>query len=97
MKRVCLAMLTVGLLVIPCIANALDANDSDLLLYLAFDGNTDDSSNQGNDGELVGEAEFVRQGAATEHLAELVRPPRPRLADDVGGVRREPAGVLPLE
>lgn len=39
----------------------------------------------------------MRQGAATEHLAQLVRPPRPRFADDVGGVRRQPAGVLPLE
>ena len=39
----------------------------------------------------------MRQRALAEHLAQLVRPPRPGLGDDVGGMRGEAAGVLPLE
>ncbi len=45
----------------------------------------------------VGEAEGVGEGAPAEHLAQLMGPPRPRLADDVHGVRGEPLGVRPLE
>ena len=52
-----------GLLVIPCIANALSPKDDDLLLYLPFNegkGNTvQDLSKNGNDGEIVGTVKWV--------------------------------------
>ena len=38
---------------------ALRSDDDDLLLFLPFNGDTNDLSKHGNDGELVGKAEFV--------------------------------------
>lgn len=64
MKRVFLSILIVGLLVMPCIANAvLSMKDDDLLLYLPCnDGKGDtvtDFSKNGNDGEIVGTVKRV--------------------------------------
>lgn len=63
MKRTFLSILVVGLLVMPCIANALDVKDNDLLLYFSCNegkGTTvEDSSPHGNDGEIVGDADWV--------------------------------------
>lgn len=59
MKCVYLVVVLAVLLVVPCISKALDMNDGDLLLYLPFEDDTDDSSKQGNHGELVGKADFV--------------------------------------
>jgi hypothetical protein len=57
MKRVFLSLLVMGLLALPCIANALNVNDADLLLYFNCNegaGTTvADSSPHGNDGEIV--------------------------------------------
>lgn len=59
MKRVILAIALVSLFVIPYLANAkLNIEDKDLLLYLPFNGDTDDFSVNGNHGELVGNADF---------------------------------------
>ena len=48
---------------------------------------------------LVGvrEAERVRNRAALEHVAQLIGAPRPGVADDVDGVRRDPLRPRPLE
>jgi hypothetical protein len=59
MKCVFTSISLISLLLMPCIVNALDVNDDDLLLYLPFNGDTDDYSKHGNHGELVGTAEFV--------------------------------------
>jgi len=63
MKRVFLSLLVMGLLVLPCITNALDIDDDDLLLYLTCDegaGNTvADSSPHGNDAEIVDTVDWV--------------------------------------
>jgi hypothetical protein len=63
MKRMFLSILVIGLLVIPCIANALSPKDDDLLLYLPCNegkGNTvQDLSKNGNDGEIVGTVKWV--------------------------------------
>jgi hypothetical protein len=72
MKRMFLSILVIGLLVIPCIANALSPKDDDLLLYLACNdgkGNTvTDLSPNGNDGEIVGKVDWVdgKYGKALE-------------------------------
>jgi len=62
MKRT-FCILVIGLLVMPCIANALSPTDPDLLLYLSCNegsGNTvADSSPNGNDGEIVGTVDWV--------------------------------------
>ena len=63
MKRVFLILVVMGLLVLPCITNALDIDDDDLLLYLTCDegaGNTvADSSPHGNDAEIVDTVDWV--------------------------------------
>ncbi len=68
MKLTLMRILVVSLFVMPCIANALDLNDDDLLLYLPFDDDTEDRSKHGNHGEIVGDAEFVegKYGQALE-------------------------------
>ena len=62
MKRL-LGILVISLLVMPCIANALDIKDEELLLYLPLDkkdGNTArDYSPHGKDGEIVGPIDLV--------------------------------------
>jgi hypothetical protein len=64
MKQMFVAILAIGLLVvIPCIANALNMKDADLLLYFPCNegkGNTvEDFSQNGNDGEIVGSVDWV--------------------------------------
>ncbi len=59
MKYAYLVVVLAALLAVPCISEALDMNDPDLLLYLPFEDDTDDSSKLGNHGELVGKADFV--------------------------------------
>ena len=59
MKYMFLSMSLIGLLVIPCVANALDTDDDDLLLYLPFNGDVQDYSKHGNHGEIVGTTTFV--------------------------------------
>jgi len=55
-----LSILVIGLLVMPCIANALDIKDEELLLYLPFDKKeATDYSPHGNDGEIVGSVDLV--------------------------------------
>ena len=58
-----LSILVIGLLVVPCIANALDIKDKELLLYLPFDAKKGDTakdySPQGNDGVIVGDVKLV--------------------------------------
>ena len=72
MKRMFLSILVIGLLMIPCIANALSTKDDDLLLYLPCnEGKGDtvkDLSKNGNDGEIVGEVDWVdgKYGKALE-------------------------------
>jgi len=72
MKRVFLSLLVVGLLALPCIANALDIKDPDLLLYLNCDegaGTTvADSSPHGNDAGIVDTVDWVdgKYGKALE-------------------------------
>jgi len=59
MKRL-LSILVIGLLVMPCIANALDIKDEELLLYLPFDKKeAKDYSPHGNDGVIVGSVDLV--------------------------------------
>jgi len=58
MKRIFLSVLVLSLFVIPCIVNALDMDDPELLLYLPFDDDTDDYSTFGRHGEIVGNADF---------------------------------------
>ena len=55
------------------------------------------SASSGGSLGRVGEREAVRERAALEHGAELVRPPRPRVADDADGVRRDALALRPLE
>ena len=71
MKSAYLCMFVLGLFVITCVANGLDINDPDLLLYLPFNGDTDDFSVNGNNGELVGNADFGegQHGEALEFSA----------------------------
>jgi hypothetical protein len=59
MERMFLIVLLVSLFVIPCVVNALDMDDPELLLYLPFDDDTDDYSTYGRHGVLVGTADFV--------------------------------------
>jgi hypothetical protein len=59
MKCMLLSLLVLSLLVIPCITDALDIDDDDLLLYLPLNGDTEDLSKYGNHGEIVGSADFV--------------------------------------
>jgi hypothetical protein len=71
MKRVFWSLLVMGLLVLPCIANALGIDD-DLLLYFPCNegaGKTvGDSSPHGNNGEIVGTVNWVdgKYGKALE-------------------------------
>ena len=62
MKRT-FCILAIAILVMPCIANALSPKDPDLLLYFSCNegsGTTvGDSSPHGNDGEIVGTADWV--------------------------------------
>jgi hypothetical protein len=62
------ALVVIILLMMPCFANALDIDDDGLLLYLPFNGDTEDYSKHGNHGELVGKADFVegKHGEALE-------------------------------
>ena len=71
MKCVYLVVLLAALLVVPCVSKALDMDDDDLLLFLPFEDNVDDSSKQGNHGEIVGSADFVdgKLGKALEFSA----------------------------
>jgi len=59
MKRMFLIVLLVSLFAIPCVVNALDISDPELLLYLPFDDDTDDYSTYGRHGVIVGTANFV--------------------------------------
>lgn len=63
MKQMFVGILVIGLLVIPCIANALNMKDDDLLLYFPCnEGKGDtvkDFSKNGNDGEIVGTVKWV--------------------------------------
>jgi hypothetical protein len=63
MKRMFLSVLLISLLVIPCVSNALDTKDDDLLLFFPCNegkGNTvKDFSKHGNDGEIVGTVKWV--------------------------------------
>lgn len=59
MKRMLFSsVLVLSLFVIPCITNALDMDDPELLLYLPFDDDTDDYSTFGRHGVIVGNADF---------------------------------------
>jgi len=59
MKRMFLIVLLVSLFVVPCVVNALDMDDPELLLYLPFDDDTDDYSTHLRNGVIVGTADFV--------------------------------------
>jgi len=69
MKRIFSVVLLANLFVISHLANAdISLKDEDLLLYLPFNGDTEDLSKNGNHGELVGSADFV-EGKYGEALA----------------------------
>jgi hypothetical protein len=59
-KRIFLYALIAILFAVSNLADAgLSMKDDDLLLYLSFNGDTDDFSNKGNHGEIVGSVDFV--------------------------------------
>lgn len=59
MKNIYLIMSVIVLISLPFIADAsLSIKDKDLLLYLPFNGDTDDYSPYGNHGQIVGTAKF---------------------------------------
>lgn len=63
MKRIFLCALIVGLFAISNLANAvLNVKDDDLLLYLPFNGDTDDLSNKANHGEIAGNLDYTDEG-----------------------------------
>ena len=69
MRRIISTILLASLFVIPCLTNAdISLKDDDLLLYLPFNGDTEDYSKNENHGELVGSADFV-EGKYGEALA----------------------------
>lgn len=58
MKRIFFSVLVLSMFVIPCVVNALDMDDPELLLYLPFDDDTDDYSTYERHGVIVGNADF---------------------------------------
>ncbi len=69
MKRILSVVLLANLFAVSHLANAdISLKDEDLLLYLPFNGDTEDLSKNGNHGELVGSADFVegKYGEALE-------------------------------
>ena len=69
MRRIISTIFLASLFVIPCLTNAdISLKDDDLLLYLPFNGDTEDYSKNENHGELVGSADFV-EGKYGEALA----------------------------
>ena len=64
MLRIILSsLIMLGLAMIPFYANAFNTKDEELMLYFSFDGDegntVEDLSQHGNDGEIVGTADFV--------------------------------------
>ena len=53
MKRMTL-MLTLSVILLLCVNLGIAAEDADLVAYYPFDGNSEDSSGNGNNGEIIG-------------------------------------------
>ena len=63
MRRIFLCVLIVGLFMVSNLADAaLSKDDDGLLLYLPFNGDTDDMSNKGNHGVIAGNLDFIDEG-----------------------------------
>lgn len=71
MKPLFKSVLVASVLLMPCIVNALDLNDPDLLLYLPFNDDVEDLSENAMVAEIVGNADFVegKHGQALEFTA----------------------------
>ncbi len=51
-----------------CVNINLSAEDADLIAYYSFDGNAEDSSGNGNHGEVKGDSEWVMVNSEMQYI-----------------------------